>query len=75
MIDLIKRWLTVRQQRLQVSRNNILREQFQVNERGGHLFIIYNDVAVKRVEPKTSATEIREMLEKMRNAAVEYDNY
>lgn len=52
---------------------NDVHSQFQVKERGGHLWLTHNGVAFLKIDTDERAQFVTDMLNGARNCAVEYE--
>lgn len=73
MRNLLKEWLNNRKQREQRAHRVNMCRQFQIDERGGEVFILCNGVAVKQMPSESSVQNISDALEVMRTAAIKFD--
>jgi hypothetical protein len=65
-----KRWFG-KEKRLNDEINN-LRRNFQVTERGGKLWIVENGIAIHSIDDTLTVTEIINILNQARQAAISY---
>lgn len=73
MIKVIKKWLANRKKKQAMAKGDLIRQQFQVCESNGCIWITCNGVAVKSIQSSESAESITNSIEAMRNIAVQYE--
>lgn len=52
---------------------NVVHSQFQVDERGGHLWLTHNGVAFLKINASDTSANVAGMLKTARENAVEYE--
>lgn len=72
MKNFIKEWLVRRKRKDEQQRIRYLREEFDVEEKCGVIYLTHNGVAFERIDTDTSANDIAEKLNAARNTAQEY---
>lgn len=73
MKNIFSKWLESRKQRQAIAKGDLIRQQFQVCERNGYIWITCNGIAVKRISTEASALQISDAIDCMRNDAINYE--
>lgn len=76
MIEFIKNWINgIKEKEVQNRKERInieVREDYNVTERNGSLYLIVGNRAVSKIEGTTTVTEVVNMVKKARNAQISF---
>lgn len=72
MNNIIKTWKRRRAAEKDAERMRYLRQRFQLADKGGRIWVTFDDTAIAVVSSDMSMDECYEMLESCRNCAVAY---
>lgn len=71
-MNFIKDFISRRRAKDHECRMDDLRSRFNVKEKGGSLWVVYDGVAFSEIEPTASSKDIVENLKSIRESAVKY---
>lgn len=68
-MNIIKRY----RERMEASKDALIREEFKVTEKGGSLWLTHRGVAFRRIEDHHTAEVVANLLKDARDAAVKHE--
>lgn len=72
--NFIKDFISRRRQKDHERRMEDLRSRFNVEEKGGIIWVVYDGAAIMEISPNVDVKRIAEALEMARNSAVKYQS-
>ena len=69
----IKKYFEDKKEQCRRNHEDFLRENFDVTERGGYLWLTYNGVAFMKVSATSNASDVTDTLNQARDCAVEFE--